>query len=305
MLPISVIIPVFNHEAYVEQCLLSVARGGTNPQEIILVDNASTDGSVDRAEALGLPNLVVVRNPENVGATKARHLAVSRAQCDLLCFLDSDDYLGPQALESAYASMEQSDLDVSLFHMVRVSEDGREVLFSLEAPPRALTGVEAFTLTLGGWRLNAGGVYRKSLYERAFTEFAFSGHSDDEILTRLLFLNADRVGGNSGTYYYRFVSKPPTMEMVLGQIRTNLRALELAGQRREQLQDDRGLRDMRNVVVRNLAGLLVRLLRSGGARGAFRELYEAYSAVPVAWTRGDAKFYLIDRAVAAAYLAVR
>lgn len=298
MLPISVIVPIYNHEQYIQHCLRSLSLG-TAPEEIILVDNASTDGSVAAAQALGLPNLRVIRNDRNLGATQARHIAMQEARCEYFCFLDSDDWLGPQALDLAFAKLTENRLDASIFTMFRMSNDEKTVLFSLEPPEGVVSGQDAFELTLGEYRINASGVYRKALYEPAFAQLDCTGHSDDEVLFRLLFLQADRVGGNPGAYNYRWVEKPPTLNMVLGQTRTNLRALELAAARGAGLKDKTVVHAMRNVVVRNLLGLTVRALRGRGDIEAVRDLYRAYARVPVGWTRADARYRLFDRLVAA------
>jgi glycosyltransferase involved in cell wall biosynthesis len=303
VLPISVIIPIYNHEQYIRHCLGSLSLG-TPPEEIILVDNASTDGSVAAAEDLGLPNLRVVRNERNLGATQARHIAMQEARCEHFCFLDSDDWLGPQALDLAFGKLIEDALDVSLFTMLRISNDEKTILFSLDPPRGVASGQDAFELTLGEWRINASGVYKRALYDPAFEQLDCTGHSDDEILTRLMFLQAGRIGGTSGVYNYRWVEKPPTVERVVGQTRTNLRVLELAAARSAQLKDRSVLRSMRNVVVRNLLGLTVRALRGQCDVEAVRELYSTYARVPVDWTRADARFRLFDRLVAAGVAAV-
>lgn len=297
MLPISVIIPNYNHGGYVEQCLRSVSEGGEQPQEIILVDNASTDRSVQIAEELQLPNLLIIRNDRNVGATAARHIGMQRASCEMFSFLDSDDWLGAGALASAYAKLRDQNLDGSLFTMFRMSEDRKTKLFTLEPPKEIISGLQAFEMTLGTWQIDARGVYRKHLYERAFQRFVPSGHADDEVLARLVFLEAKRLSGTTGVYHYRLVEKAPSLQMVIGQVRTNLHVLELADQ-----QDIRAdpLRAMRNVAIRNLTGLVSHAVRGNCSWPTVRELYRDYRSVSVPWTLSDARFYLMDRAVSTA-----
>lgn len=297
MLPISVIVPIYNHEQYIQHCLRSLSLG-TAPEEIILVDNASADGSVAAAQALGLPNLRVIRNERNLGATQARHIAMQAARCEHFCFLDSDDWLGPRALDLAFANLVENRLDASLFTMFRVSNDEKTVLFSLEAPKGVLSGQDAFELTLGRWRINANGVYKKPLYDSAFAQLDCRGHSDDEILTRLLLLQADRIGGTAGAYNYRHVEKPPTVDMIVGQTRTNLRVLELAASRSAYFKDKSVIGSMRNVVVRNLLGLTVRALRGQADVETVRKLHRTYARVHVGWTRADTRYRLLDRLLA-------
>jgi len=303
-LPISVIIPIYNHESYIRHCLESISKAAIQPEEIVLVDNASTDGSVAAAEALALPNLLVIRNSSNVGATQARHIAMQKARCAHYCFVDSDDWLSPDALRLGFSELATRSLDACLFTMHKMSADGTSHLFSLEPPKDAISGQKAFELTVGAWRIDSRGVYKRDVYDRAYEHFQFAGHSDDEVLSRLCFLEAGRVGGTSGAYFYRHVNKPPSFEMVLGQATTNLRVLQIAAERLPS--GSRPLKDMRNVVVRNLLGMAVRAARRRGAGGrAFAELRRQYACVPVPWDREDARYRLMDKAVAAAALGFR
>lgn len=303
MLPISVIIPVYNHERYIEQCLRSIAESARRPREIVLIDNASTDASVARAKALGLDNLVVLRNDTNLGATRARNIAVRRSRCDLLAFLDSDDFFGPDALGQAYDTMLRHDLDLSLFTTVRVSEDGGTVTPFIVAPAEVINGRDAFALTLGRWQIHANMLMKKSVYLQAADAFTAHGHSDDELLSRELFLRADRVMGSDGVYHYRYVGKVPTVADVIGQIRTNVRVLDLAWARRASLVGDGPLREMRNVVVRNLAGLAAKSSRGRGDWAALGELHRAVGRLPIRWAAEDLRFRVMNMAVAAALLA--
>lgn len=93
-LPISVIIPVFNRAAYLEEALLSVLA--EHPAQVIVIDDGSTDGSGERAQAHGFP--VHVLRQENAGAAAARNFGLDTVQQPHVYFMDSDDLLQPGAL---------------------------------------------------------------------------------------------------------------------------------------------------------------------------------------------------------------
>ena len=301
MLPITVIIPIYNHEGYIEQCLRSVGASVEQPAEIILVDNGSSDRSVPVAASLSLPNLTIIENRENVGATRARHVGSHRATTPFVTFLDSDDMLGPEALALAYRTLIEADANVSLFRTMRISQDGKTVSPFIEVPERLMSGSRAFELSLGAWKVHAYGLFEMSTYRQAMQNFQCHGFSDDEVLARHLFLAAERVCASDGLHYYRDVTKPYTLAKVVNQTITNLRVLKLASKHRSQLSSDKPLREMRNVVARNFGGLLGRLMRDGGDRAEISALFEDYAKIKVPWHLSDAKYLAIHRASAAAF----
>lgn len=104
---ISVIIPTFNRAGFLAKALDSVARQTRPCNEIIVVDDGSTDTThavVRRAaEQSRVPILSIYQ--ENKGASAARNTGIQAAQYDLLCFLDSDDWWDKRKLELQHAAM--------------------------------------------------------------------------------------------------------------------------------------------------------------------------------------------------------
>jgi glycosyltransferase involved in cell wall biosynthesis len=111
---ISVVIPAFNGEAFLEQAIQS-ALGQTWPRtEVVVVDDGSTDGS---AEIAGSHPVKLVRQ-ENRGVASARNRGVDEAAGELLTFLDQDDLFRPEKLERQLeALLEQPDAAISSCRM--------------------------------------------------------------------------------------------------------------------------------------------------------------------------------------------
>src|SRR5690349_9528715 len=87
---ISVVIPVYNSERFLPEAVGSVRAQQNKVSEIIIVDDASTDGSADVAYALG-SDITVIRNYENMGPAASRNRGIQAASGSLIAFLDADD----------------------------------------------------------------------------------------------------------------------------------------------------------------------------------------------------------------------
>lgn len=282
---VSVIIPNWNAAPFIQECLRSLESDREAIGEVIVVDNASTDGSVPLIKSSGAPSLRLIENAKNVGAARARHQAVSIARHDLICFLDADDLLSAGALTSARDSLIANGWDLSTFTLVRLAPGG-EVHPFIPMLAQPITGEEAFRRTIGEWSVHPMGVMRRSLYEAAIADFSFHGHSDDELLTRHLFLAADRVGGVEARYLYRITPKPPTMMMLAGQVRTGLAVLNLAFTRQTPVSEQR-LRSARNSLARSVFSLFRQSARSRAHGDDVRMLADRVLRLPIAWRLTD------------------
>ncbi|MER5883729.1 glycosyltransferase [Streptomyces sp. NPDC001941] len=97
---VSVIVPSYNSEKTLRACLASVFAQSLPPLDVVVVDDASTDGSRDVAREFPC---VLVARPDNGGVSAARNLGVATSRGEVLFFLDSDTALAPDAVENAVA----------------------------------------------------------------------------------------------------------------------------------------------------------------------------------------------------------
>lgn len=113
---VSVIVPIYNVRPWLAACLTSLERQTLRNIEVILVNDGSTDGSdaIARAYAERNDHFTLV-NRENGGLSAARNTGLERARGEYVYFLDSDDYLAEDALETLYAKARGEDLDVLKF----------------------------------------------------------------------------------------------------------------------------------------------------------------------------------------------
>lgn len=116
MIKVSVIIPVYNVENYLRQCLDSVVNQTLREIEIICVNDSSTDGSLAILEEYAQKDdrIQVITQP-NAGAGAARNRGMDLAKGEYLSFLDSDDFFEPAMLEKAYNLAEQNRADFVVY----------------------------------------------------------------------------------------------------------------------------------------------------------------------------------------------
>ncbi|MGK4581217.1 glycosyltransferase family 2 protein [Kitasatospora sp. HPMI-4] len=144
----SVIVPVFQVEEYLTECLDSVLTQSCADFELIAVDDRSPDGSgaiLDRAAERD-ERVRVLHLAENVGLGRARNAGLEVATGDYVIFLDSDDTLTPGLLQSVEERLKAcADPEILVYDYARTYWDGR-VVRSNSAPVFARPGPEVFTL---------------------------------------------------------------------------------------------------------------------------------------------------------------
>lgn len=113
---ISVIMPVYNTKQYLEQAIESVLFQTFQDWELILVDDGSTDGSGEMCDQyVKEDSRIRVIHQENKGLSRARNIGVQFATGEYIQFLDSDDWLYPETLKTAYETAVSSDSDMVIF----------------------------------------------------------------------------------------------------------------------------------------------------------------------------------------------
>ena len=123
---ISVVIPVYNTEPYLEKCLESVEKQTLKNIEIICVNDGSTDNSATILENhKNKDKRIKIITQENAGLAEARNVGMAAAIGEYIAFLDSDDFMLPHAYKLLYGTAKKYDVDVLEFG-VYVFSDGTE-----------------------------------------------------------------------------------------------------------------------------------------------------------------------------------
>lgn len=118
----SIIIPMFNTEKYIGECLDSIMMQNFSDYEVIVVDDGSTDGSCEIVSRYikGKLNINLLKQ-KNSGVSAARNLGIEKARGKYIIFVDSDDFLVNESLEFLMNTLlENNDLDMLFFNYYEV-----------------------------------------------------------------------------------------------------------------------------------------------------------------------------------------
>ena len=130
MVEISVIIPAYNEEEYLDESVNSIINQSFKDLEIICVNNGSTDNTLEILnEFASKDNRIQVFSQENMGPGGALNTGLSKATGKYIYFMDADDILELNALEESYNVMQEEDLDFLLFGSINYDDDTGEYFY--------------------------------------------------------------------------------------------------------------------------------------------------------------------------------
>lgn len=177
---LSVIVPIYNTEKFLEKCLLSVRSQSYKNIEILCVDDASPDGCRSIVERLASEDgrIRLLKHAENKGLFHARLTGICAARGEYVAFVDSDDFVSCDWFRPLIEKAEAERADMVVGNTVMVDESGRRTYYNyfraLNRNRPSLEGEElkrAFFAQHGEcflWHTVWNKVYRRSLFLRAF-----------------------------------------------------------------------------------------------------------------------------------------
>ena len=130
---VSIGIPVYNVEPYIEKCLLSVVNQSYPNLEILVVDDCGNDHSMQIVNIIKLShvngkNIRIIKHPHNKGIGEARNTIIKECKGKYVYFIDSDDYIEPNTIELLCAQSEKNETDVTIASHRKVTwETGEEL----------------------------------------------------------------------------------------------------------------------------------------------------------------------------------
>ncbi len=125
MCKISIVVPVYNAELYVEDTVNSILAQTFADYELIIIDDGSADGSPQICDRLAEQDArVKVIHQPNGGVCAARNKGIELATGDFICFIDADDYIEPTMLQVLYDNAIEHNVDISCCGIVQTSLQG-------------------------------------------------------------------------------------------------------------------------------------------------------------------------------------
>lgn len=112
---ISIILPVFNTKNYLEECIESILNQVYKNIELIIVDDGSSDGSIDICKTYEKKDSRIrFIQQENGGLSSARNTGLDICNGDYICFIDADDYVKSDYIEKLYKSIKENNTNISV-----------------------------------------------------------------------------------------------------------------------------------------------------------------------------------------------
>ena len=201
---ISVIVPVYNVEAYLERCVESILKQTYTNFELLLINDGSTDQSGELCDQLALRDQRIrVIHKENGGLSDARNRGIDEASSDLIGFIDSDDYIDEDMYETLYSHLRKSNADLSMcghydvFHQIPEKQVSEIKTWELSSEEAIKMVMEAKILSVTA----VNKLYKKELFNHLRFEVGKIAE-DAFIMIRLLDQCQKVVATNEKKYYY-------------------------------------------------------------------------------------------------------
>ncbi|MBF8970455.1 MULTISPECIES: glycosyltransferase family 2 protein [unclassified Streptococcus] len=203
MRTVSVLIPVYNAEQYLRECVDSVLNQSYQDLEIILINDGSTDSSGLLIEQLKLQDsrVKVFHKSHKEGIGAARNTALDMARGDYVVFIDADDWMDPNHIEDLVELLERTGADISIANFTRFyMDDQRYEIHITDADyyEMELTPEEWFRYQYGQphnlslcFTVPWGKLYKRSLFETV--TYYTGGFGEDDRTTWKLYLMSDKI----------------------------------------------------------------------------------------------------------------
>lgn len=159
---VSVLVPVYNVEKYLDECIDSIESQTYKNLEVIFVNDGSTDRSLDILNRRKRNNYIVI-SQQNSGSASTRNTCMHFAKGEFICFLDSDDMLTPAAIEKMVEVALENEADIVRGRLVRFTTD-TEQSFKQSSPDDVVEFRKAFLEWSSFQTGVCGGIYRRSLF---------------------------------------------------------------------------------------------------------------------------------------------
>lgn len=204
---ISVIVPVYNVEKYVEKCIDSILLQSFTDFELILVNDGSMDSSREICKNYAeLDRRVKLLDKINGGLSDARNVGFEKSIGDYICFIDSDDFIHCNMLYDLWNNLCSYDADISICSFERVKEKDRiknNTLGEIEVLTPDDCYSKIYSRQCDEFTVAWAKLYKRELFDEL--RYPVGKIHEDEFVTYKLFSKAKRIVYTSAKLYYYLI----------------------------------------------------------------------------------------------------
>lgn len=211
---VSIVVPVYNVEQYLKRCLNSLAKQTLDDIEIILINDGSTDGSLEICEeyASTRDNWIVI-SKANEGQGIARNVGIKIANGEFIIFVDSDDWIEETLCEDAVSTMLKTGVDFANFGLDFINTQGRTSKKISRFPSRQYHGNEIFQSALLDKHILSvswNKIYKRSLLQDNNIFFPPLRANEDIFFSRAVAQASEACAFINGVYYHALIRPSST-----------------------------------------------------------------------------------------------
>ena len=208
MAEVSIIVPVYQVEKYIRQCVDSILAQTFTDFELILLDDGSKDQSGQICDEYArMDERVRVIHKENGGLSDARNKGMDQINGNYFMFVDSDDYIAPTMVECLYKNILSQNADIAACNYLYFSENDRKKDFVTNVKSEILDGTEIFynrknERNYGIWTVAWNKLYKRKTCGKV--RFRFGKYHEDEFWANEIYqMDIKIVTISECLYYYR------------------------------------------------------------------------------------------------------
>ena len=205
---ISVIVPVYNVENYLEKCLSSLVNQTLQEIEILVVNDGSTDNSQKIIDVFQnkFPQKIKTFAKENGGLSDARNFGIDRATGEFLAFVDSDDYVSVTMMEEMYGLAKKHEAEIVICNLQKVDEHGNVTQKLRQIPnlPEKIDLEKNFSVFSDISYFACNKIFKKELFEGK--RFQKGIHFEDIELIPQLLLRCKTLA-KTNAFHYQYLER--------------------------------------------------------------------------------------------------
>lgn len=209
---ITVIVPMFNEQDNIENCIDTLKKQKNQNFNVIFIDDGSSDSTVENLNKFLNQNVdfhyKVIRQA-NKGAAEARRVGIRYASTKFVMIFDCDDRLSDNVIDEVYKNSDKyMDVDIIIPNMWMQSKKAEWNELSFYTQDKILSPIDCLINSINGWKIHGCFAVRTSVINESYDRYRLYNQkntnyiNNDEIITRLNFLNSRSIVRSSAIYYY-------------------------------------------------------------------------------------------------------